>query len=60
MVVAEVIVGRRRVIFGLGFVVAVISLLGVLLVVLALCRCGRGGEDLLRSLRRPVVVLVLV
>lgn len=54
MVVAEVVVGRRRVIFGLGLVVASVALLGAWLVV----RRGRGRDDLLGRLGRPVVLLV--
>lgn len=61
VVVAEVIVGRRRIGFALGFAVAVISLPGVwLVVVLALGGCGRIREDLLGGLGHPVVVMVVL
>lgn len=59
MVVAEMIVGRRRVVFALGLVVAIVPRLGAGLVVLALCRRRGRGEDLFGGLRCPVVVLLV-
>lgn len=58
MVVAEMVIGRS-VVFALGLVVAIVARLGAGLVVLALCRRRRGGEDLFGGLRCPVVVMVL-
>lgn len=55
MVVAELVVGRRGVVFALGLVVAIVARLGAGLAVLALGRRRGRGEDLLGGLRCPVV-----